>query len=225
MKRGQRWLHIRRTLLSAVWPERVYCLCCDRLTQGESVCRACSAALDKLRLQEPPENGTGSVWAYRGVARRLVQVLKYDGVRAAAAPLAEGVRALAESMTLPPDTVVTWVTMPEDRQRKRGIDHGRCLAEAVAQTLQLSVRPLLTRSQKSGRTPQHHLNRSQRMLNLAGAFQCPQSLTEPVLLVDDVFTTGATAAVCRDCLIQAGASQVFVLTATRTIIKNTSHES
>ena len=108
--------------------------------------------------------------------------------------------------------------MPDARRRSRGIDHGRCLAETVARTLGLPVRQVLTRSNTIGRVPQQKLNRAQRINNLKGAFSCEEELHTPILLVDDVYTTGATAEVGRESLLRAGAPRVLVLTATKTLL-------
>jgi predicted amidophosphoribosyltransferase len=67
--------------------------------------------------------------------------------------------------------------------------------------------------------PQASLTRKEREVNLNGAFTVPRPgrvRGKGVLLVDDVFTTGATAAACARALLDAGASTVKVLTLART---------
>lgn len=213
-----------RTLVAVGWPERFYCLCCGRLTGGTLLCHACEQEMEDLRLPEQPQYPWRAVWRHQGAPRRLVHVLKYEGVAAAAQPLAWGLSEAARKMKLPPDTVVTWVTMPVSRRRERGIDHGRCLAEAVAKELNLPVREMLSRSETIGRKTQQGLDQDQRRLNLEGAFSCNEEITHAVLLVDDVCTTGATAAICYECLLLAGATQVMVLAATRPIMPPENHE-
>ena len=143
----------------------------------------------------------------------LIHRLKYQAVADCALPLARGMADMAQTMNLPPDTVVTWVTMPQRRLRERGIDHGRALAEETARQLGLPCRRLLTR-RGEGHT-QHGLNREARLKNLTGAFACGETLTRPVLLVDDVMTTSATARSCAASLKAAGAPEVVVITATQ----------
>ncbi len=224
---------VDEALLNAVYPRGVVCLCCVMPSHGEPLCRDCREELDQLRLQEPLCSLCGhpledglcgfchgevpgrmrSVWQHTGAARTLVHRLKHGAMADSALVMAEAMAETAQPLSLPPDTVVTWVAMPEARRRVRGIDHGRVLAEAVAARLGLPCRGLLVR-REDGKT-QQGLDRQARLSNLQGRFTCEERLNVPVLLVDDVMTTSATARVCADCLLKAGAPSVAVLTATQ----------
>ena len=73
-------------------------------------------------------------------------------------------------------------------------------------------------------TPQSELTRKQRLKNVRGAFsvnpkRVAQVQDKNVLLVDDVMTTGSTLKACAKVLLKAGAKQVNVLTAARTVIQ------
>ena len=57
------------------------------------------------------------------------------------------------------------------------------------------------------------LNAAQRRKNLHGAFAAAARISTPVLLIDDVYTTGSTTETCAGALRAAGAPEVFVLTA------------
>jgi ComF family protein len=185
------------------------------MTDGELLCPDCEDGLKTMRLT-PAERGDGSiqsVYRYDGVAKMLVRLLKEDCTADAALVLADGISAAVRDMHLPPDTLITWVSMPELRRRKRGIDHGRTLCEAVAVQTGLEVRQLLVRTRHVH--TQRGLNRDKRLTNLEGRFTAKVEPGRPVLLVDDVLTTGATADVCVRALRQAGSGPVYVLTATR----------
>lgn len=198
-------------LLRALYPERVVCVACGRPSNGELVCAACTKELEGLRLDGLRLH---AAYRYEGVAKKLVHRLKFDNVTAAATVLARAMAMDAVLLHLPPDTVVTWVTMPEKRKRIRGIDHGQVLARAVALRLGLQARRLLIRSEKHSLRTQRGSSRARRLQNLQGLFTAEEHLPRHVLLVDDVTTTGATMQTCTQCLCQGGA-RVFGLTATR----------
>ncbi len=206
MKRAFVWLR------NFVFPSGVHCLCCGCGSRGAMLCDGCMQELNAVKLR-PGSGDTRSVWHHTGCARQLVIALKHDNQGDCASVLAQGMANVANTMELPPDTVLTWVTMPERRRRERGVDHGRLLCEAVAERTGMPVRPLLTRS---GRIhTQEGLSRAERMQNLKSSFVCVEKVDVPVLVIDDVMTTGATAEACRTALREAGSPRVFVLTATK----------
>lgn len=207
-------------LQEVVWPEGAFCCACGRITGGGALCASCrQALLDDGYVfsweRTDPEPGL-TAWSLRpheGIHRTLVLRLKYSAEARAARLLAELVLPLPPDVSFPPDTVVTWVTMPESRRRDRGIDHGRVLAEAVAEKLSLPCRQLLLR--KDGRQKrQAVLSAEQRHANLKNAFRPAEAIRFPVLLVDDVRTTGTTLCRCTEALRAGGAGRIFALTVT-----------
>ncbi len=103
--------------------------------------------------------------------------------------------------------------MPESRRRDRAVDHSRLLAEAIADKLSLPCRQLLIRRDRREKR-QVGLNAEQRSANLLGAFRPKENISFPVLIVDDVRTTGATLCRCAAALRSGGADRVFALTIT-----------
>lgn len=223
-------------LREALWPHRTMCLCCGRPSRGGHLCVSCEGALEELRVTGPICKVCGHVleeqrclfcdgrgritmraaWVYDKEARDLVRVLKFDGVAVAAQVLADGMADAAQALRLPPETVITWPTMPAGRRLERGIDHGELLATALGERLSLPVKQLLTRSDRIAAEAQAGMNARERRTRLKGAFDCKEKIDGPVLLVDDVLTTSATATVCAGCLLAAGATRVTVVTATQT---------
>ncbi len=197
-------------------PRGFKCLCCDELSYGEWLCPTCEKALKAMRLpeQEARNGDVYSVYQYEGVAKDLVLLLKEEKTAFAAQALASEMVHVIKQWQLPPETILTWVTMPRIRLIKRGMDHGYELCTAVAEQCEgLQVRQLL---QRTGRVhTQRGLSREKRQENLSGTFCCHEELSGPVLLIDDVLTTGATSSVCAEVLLAAGATQVYVLTATK----------
>src|SRR5262249_48256953 len=114
-----------------------------------------------------------------------------------------------------PPVAVTWVPLGRRRKRSRGYDQAQVLAERVAATVALPCVRLLARVVET--PPQARRNASERANALRGAFRSARAVPESVLLVDDVLTTGATAAECARALIAGGAREVGLLTAARSL--------
>jgi len=113
-------------------------------------------------------------------------------------------------------TCVVPVPLGRKRQRQRGYNQVGLIAQSLGKHLDMPVlSSALTRLRE---TPsQVGLTPAERRRNVAGAFSGEPSLIRErtPLLLDDVFTTGATLAACAGALREAGASQVFGLTVAR----------
>jgi len=136
--------------------------------------------------------------------------LKYESVRAAAAPLA------AQMTFLPLDEEEIIVPVPTDpkRERIRGFNQSALLAEHIGRTLGMRVERALVRVE--ARRPQTGLSAGQRRENLLGCMAASDAVNgRRVLLVDDVYTTGATAQEAARALRQAGAKSIRVFAAAR----------
>ena len=212
------------TLLREImYPEGAVCAACGKVSGAGYLCAACREELwnaNMLESWDTKELMKGVVvWSMRphtGTARTMVLRLKHG----AEAPAARELAALLRDRPVlfpafPPETVVTWVPGPQTRIRERCIDHGRMLAEAVAEELKLPCEALLIR--RGNDRPQARLNREEREANLQNAFETRGEIRCPVLLVDDVLTTGTTASRCVEALRKGGARQITVLTATHAV--------
>lgn len=207
-------------LKDVIWPEGALCCACGRVTDGRTLCAACREKLQAdgyvfswERTDPEPDLTAWSLRPHKGIHRDLVLKLKYGAEARAAEILADLVLPLPEGVSFPEDTVVTWVTMPESRRRERCIDHGKLLAEAFARRLSLPCRCLLARRDNRDKQ-QASLNARQREANLLNAFFPAEQITFPVLLIDDVRTTGTTLRRCADALRSGGADRIFALTVT-----------
>lgn len=151
------------------------------------------------------------IFLFGGLVRRAIHALKYRGEKALAEVLA---RPIAER--LPAGTsVVTWVPAAHQRLRERGFDHGRLLAEMAAARGGRPSAALLRRERET--VPQVELPPHERRTNLAGAFAARIPSPEEVFLIDDVFTTGATASEAARALKEGGASTVRVIALARSL--------
>lgn len=151
---------------------------------------------------------------YAGPVARAIRGMKFSGWHAVAPHLAGGMAEVAAEL-LPAD-VVTWVPLSRRRRARRGFDQAEVLARAVAERLEIPARRLLARTRDT--RAQARATGAERRRALRDAFG-PRD--EPgagrVLLVDDVLTTGATAAACAQALRRGGTARVVVLTAARSL--------
>jgi ComF family protein len=157
-----------------------------------------------------------SFGAYDGVLKKLIHLLKYDRIRTLAAPLAD---RLVSACPLDQrfDAIVP-MPLHWFRHWRRGYNQATLLARELARRGGL---PLLRGARRSRATPpQAGLSGARRRAIVAGAFQPLRGRPLQgmrVLLVDDVFTTGATMDECSSVLKAAGASNVTALTLARAV--------
>jgi predicted amidophosphoribosyltransferase len=149
---------------------------------------------------------------YQGPARPLVRAWKERGLRRACALAAD---LVASRLTAPEADVVTHVPPNALRQLGRGRHPAVGLAAALAARWGLEPAGLLARD--GGRRRQTGLGRAARDRNVVGAFTVIGPVPDRVVLVDDVYTTGATAAAAAHALKRAGAASVDVVTFARAV--------
>ncbi|HYI45773.1 MAG TPA: ComF family protein [Actinomycetota bacterium] len=143
-------------------------------------------------------------WAYEGIPRELILDLKIRGARLCADALADGMTDVVRTSGLT-GSILTWVPGRRADIRVRGFDHAALLARAVGHRTGLPCAPLLQR--RLNPPDQTGLSAEARRHNLHGAFSSRAS-PEKVVVVDDLVTTGATAAACAQALRRAGAHTV-----------------
>lgn len=207
-------------------PRQVLCSRCGGVVDSalavletNPVCGLCGRA-------HPPFERAAAYADYTGNLRDLIHLLKYEKVLPAArvlgGMLAEVIARLRPEFG---DAPVLVVPMPLHRakSRQRGFNQAEQIGKAALKTLQagdalqLASRLLVRRRDTHS---QIGLTRGQRRENMRGAFAVrdPRRLAgREVLLLDDVMTTGATAAECTRVLLRAGARRVWVATVARTL--------
>jgi predicted amidophosphoribosyltransferase len=148
---------------------------------------------------------------YDGPARDFLRAWKEHGVRRAATLAGELVAAHVER---PPADVISYIPPDSARQLHRAAHPAQTLAAELAARWQLALGPPLMRTRSSGR--QAALAHGDRTRNVRGLFAARPVTGARVVLVDDVYTTGATASAAAEALRSAGALEVHVVTFART---------
>jgi len=200
--RGGRWLCVQceRQTLNITRPTCPYC---GRLTARGKLCPRCRGK----------SNLTGLVVAgyYReGPLKEAICAFKYEFVQELLPYLsALLVRALKNS-GLPKHMVLVPLPLSFWRRLYRGFNQGELLAEAIAKKTGRQMDNCLGRVGE--RVPQVDLPDSQRRKNVQGVFRLIKKPTfKRVILVDDVFTTGATMEEAAKVLREAGVREVWGL--------------
>lgn len=222
-----------------LWPTR--CAVCD--TPGEVLCPACSlnlqhidwwracprcgapfghvqcsecndVMLDAAGRRTLPFDGCASAVAYDDAAARIVRTWKDAGERRLANTMAALMAPLVPPSWQAERPAVVPVPATAAARRKRGFDHGEELARALATRLDLAMAPVLARPRSRD---QRALARRGRLANMEGRFMALPGASAPasVLIVDDVYTTGATLFAASDAVRTAGATTVRCLTFAR----------
>jgi len=196
----------------------VCAVCGERLfaPNGEAICGEC-------RSNTPLFVRAMAYGSYDGGLRELILLLKYGRVRPAAGVLgrmlAEVIQGFGNEFR---SAVVVTVPLHGSKLRQRGFNQAEEIARAALKSLDRGELKLATRvlERRCATNSQTGLTDRQRQQNVRGAF----AVTSPgeiagadVLLVDDVFTTGATVSECARVLRRAGADRVFVATVARVL--------
>jgi ComF family protein len=116
--------------------------------------------------------------------------------------------------------LITWVPMNPKKRRDRGFNQSELIARVMSKRTGIPCRSLL--SERRGAGKQRELGLRDRFINILGRYEAASGASlsgQSVLLVDDIFTTGATINECARQLRNAGARSVISLTMARADIK------
>jgi ComF family protein len=196
--------------------------CSGLVARGELLCRGCRLALHRLAA-EPVRLAGVRVWApvaYSGPARDLVRALKFRGAVHVADAMAAQIVANAPEPLPELDSAAgrpTLVPVPlhPRRLRSRGYNQAAAIADALSRRTSIPLTDCLARTGLS--ITQMGRNRAERKSGPVGSIDVVGIAPPRVLLVDDVVTTGATLAACREALAAAGSLEIAAVTFARTI--------
>ncbi len=196
------------------------CLLCGYSRGDDIICPDCLAALTELAAEyepqrRPPENADAVLilLPYNRACRTLVHAFKYHGLPSAANLagnfMARKMLPLLSSFS---DAPLTPVPLHPSKLRERGYNQCRRIAEGFAAFSGHAIREdLLERAVYTG--TQTALDAEKRKENVKGVFRYIGETSlqgSPIILIDDVMTTGSTLSECAKTLKNAGAGKIAV---------------
>lgn len=237
MRADRFWASGMQTLVQMVFPPRClncggmvdtdYGLCGDCWGQTQFVsglaCDLCGVPLpggssavehcdECLKIARPWSHGRAAL-VYAGVGRRMVLALKHGDRHDIARPAARWMARVTRPL-IRPDMLVVPVPLHLSRHLARRYNQSALLARALADELDLAWCPDVL--QRRAATPSlEGKSRAERFDALEGRLTVPDLRTDmvqgrPMLIVDDVMTTGATLAAAAEACLAAGATDVCV---------------
>lgn len=203
---------ILKAIIDAIYPNGLVCAICSREAHVDEhgLCDDCASKLEfvkEIDKQEYIDDIYCAVYYTQHIAGAM-HSFKYNDTRYLC-------RALASLITLP-DEWETDCTVPiplhKARRRKRGYNQSTLIAEELSKKYDLNIDESLVKRTVNTQS-QRTLGQAQRAENIVGAFSVTGDVVgKRIMLIDDVFTTGATMNECAKALKNAGASKVYAAT-------------
>ena len=172
------------------------------------ICSSCIA-------DPPPFSRMQAYGIYAGALKEAIHLLKFNGRRSLAHPLA----TLLSGLALPEADVVVPVPLHINQLRQREFNQTALIGRHLAACLKIPLRlDVLFKTRETA--PQIEVDRQQRLKNIKKAFSASEAASgQRILLVEDVITTGPTTRECARVLKKAGAQDVNVVALARSMPK------
>ncbi len=207
----ERILSFGRAFLSLIYPLSC-CTCGKKMIENKGLCDDCFSKIERNK------RGTAAC-RYEGILKKAIHQFKYKGVL----PLVDRFsqlmcRFIDDNIEMSRIDTIVPVPLNRSRLRERGFNQSRLLSLALSKKYGVPVSSCLVK--RKATRPQSGLRRAERQNNLKRAFAVkhPKRIKEKnILIIDDVYTTGATVSEASKTLKRAGAKSVMVAALARGI--------
>ncbi len=206
-------MQFAKTILDFLFPPR--CEVCKSLGP-DCFCAKCRSQVSYLK----PSAFVHSVGIYENTLSRAIMRFKYNKKTALAKPLGELMAKYLKN-TVDTSNLNYFIPVPLHQKRfhERGFNHADLLCQELSNHFGIpTLTGLLMRTRET--KPQFDLHPKDRLINVRGAFAVQgfaHIKNKKVMLVDDIYTTGATISECTRVLKESGAQEVHILTLSRAI--------
>lgn len=238
-KKGSVFKRIGPWLLNLLFPKHLKCVFCGNELKddnGFDTCEHCEDSLPKIQhaclrcggiVEESNDgvclncksnnfdfNSARSVFHYKDSIVGLMHRYKFGRAKYLYEPMAQYMCDVLSKWGINVD-FVTCVPLHKNREKTRGYNQSKLLAEFIAEKFGLKY--VDTAEKIVDNSSQTSLGMKQRKANVLGVYKLLSEARhiikgKNILLIDDIFTTGATSNEMSSCLKKAGAKEIFVLT-------------
>ncbi len=196
-----------------------FCVGCGKV--GGYCCLKCEKSImlkyHFVGFEDEPEisslDGLVVMAKYEGVLKKLIHAFKYQFIKSIGGKLS---LLMAKNLNISGESMLTFVPLHSEKEKYRGFNQAKVLAEGVSEITGIECRSVLLRLEKAA--TQSLLERKERLKNVEGIYALDGEWDlnrRDIILVDDVATTGATLNACAKVLKQVGARQVIGLVLAR----------
>ena len=196
-------MKIFNKILAVLFPQK--CLGCKK--ENEILCPDCLLKIS--RPDTPYLNGVHIAANYQDlVLKKALWMLKYQGVKQLAKPLAELIKERVWKKLETGDWLIVPVPLSKKKLRRRGYNQAELIAKELSDNVRADIlfKKFHTKSQVEVK------DKEERLANIIDSFEIknPEKIKgKKIILIDDVLTTGATMREAKKVLKQAGAKKVI----------------
>jgi ComF family protein len=203
-------------LLELIYPSDLHCIVCNKYLLTAEKYSICNTCFEKISFDKGIFRGPVAVGVHENPLKKLVYRLKYQDATYLSSVMGRMMVEVYKKEELKVDMLVA-VPLHRKKQKQRGYNQACLLAKYMGKKLGIPyIEQNLIRVKDTD--VMYNQTREERWKNVEDAFSVknPQVIDKKkILLVDDIFTTGATVEACSKVLMRAGAKSVEVMTFTR----------